>query len=271
MSGRIIVSDLDETLIPPSKVVGRHAIEAVRAAAAQGNRFVPCTGRGYATVQGTLSELGLAQRPDQYVISYNGAMLSENEGNRVFSFKGLPFEKAEALFERGLGLDVCIHVYTRDTVWIYNNNAGEAEFLRGRQPYREFSDRDLGRFFGRPIGKVLYESDDDAYVRSLAGKVADITSDGVAVSYSSGRYIEFNREGVSKGRALRDLAGLLGVDMADTIAIGDNFNDQSMIREAGIGCGVANVVDGVRPDCDYVCQNRWDEGVAEVLERFVLA
>lgn len=58
------------------------------------------------------------------------------------------------------------------------------------------------------------------------------------VSYSSNRYIEFNHQGVNKGQGLKKLADILGVDIKETIVIGDNFNDLSMIKVAGLGVGV---------------------------------
>ena len=58
------------------------------------------------------------------------------------------------------------------------------------------------------------------------------------VSYSSNRYIEFNHKGVNKGAGLKKLADLLRIDIQDTIAIGDNYNDLSMIKDAGLGVGV---------------------------------
>ena len=64
----------------------------------------------------------------------------------------------------------------------------------------------------------------------------DITGD-LDVSYSSNRYIEFNHQGVNKGQGLKKLADILGVDIKDTIAVGDNFNDLSMIKVAGLVLG----------------------------------
>lgn len=62
------------------------------------------------------------------------------------------------------------------------------------------------------------------------------------------------------------------MDPAATIAIGDNVNDLSMIRAAGLGVGVGNVDSQVRPYCDYVCERSCDDSaVAEVIERFVLS
>ena len=91
------------------------------------------------------------------------------------------------------------------------------------------------------------------------------------VSYSSGRYLEFNKKGVSKGNGLRRLAAILGVDMKDTIAIGDNVNDLSMIQAAGIGAAVGNVFEGMIDECDYIAKASNDEGgVGEIIEKYVL-
>ena len=68
--------------------------------------------------------------------------------------------------------------------------------------------------------------------------------EGLEISFSSDRYIEINAAGVNKGEGLRMLAEMLTIDMAQTMAIGDNFNDLEMIRAAGIGVAVANAPRG---------------------------
>ena len=67
------------------------------------------------------------------------------------------------------------------------------------------------------------------------------------------------------------LAEILGVDIKDTIAIGDNYNDLAMIQAAGLGVGVANTVEELKSKCDYVTRANCDESaVAEVIRRFIL-
>ena len=92
------------------------------------------------------------------------------------------------------------------------------------------------------------------------------------VSYSANRYIEFNPKGVNKGQGLLKLASILGVDRKDTIAIGDNLNDLSMILDAGLGAGVANTLPDMKDQCDYITENDFrHDAIAEVIERFVLS
>ena len=63
---------------------------------------------------------------------------------------------------------------------------------------------------------------------------------------------------------------MLGVKPAETIAIGDNFNDLSMIKAARLGVGVANCVDGIKKFCDYITAATCDDSaVAEVIEKFL--
>ena len=61
------------------------------------------------------------------------------------------------------------------------------------------------------------------------------------------------------------------IDINDTIAIGDNYNDVSMIKEAGLGACVSCAADDIKEISDYVCEKNFDEGaVKEVIETFVL-
>ena len=93
---------------------------------------------------------------------------------------------------------------------------------------------------------------------------------GTAFTYSSGRYLECLPMGVDKGRGLRALARILGVDMAETIAVGDSLNDLPMIEAAGMGVAVSNATDGIDGLAGYAARSSCDDGVlAEVVEKFI--
>ena len=268
---KLIVCDLDETLICLDRTITARNIEAIRALRPLGVKFVPATGRPYSSVQGTLRDLGLFEQENEYVISYNGGAITENRGNRLLHYEGLPFETAEALYRRGLDYDVCIHVYATDMVYVYNYCHGEKEYLNNRMEVTETRERDLRFLEGQQVVKVLFTNPDYGYLNMVEREVSDLTAD-CDVSYSSNRYLEFNPRGVNKGNGLRKLAEILGVDIRDTMAIGDNVNDLSMIQAAGLGVGVANTWPGMTHLCDYITEGDCDHsGVAEAIEKFVLA
>ena len=267
---KLIACDLDETLNGNDRTIPARNVEAIKRASELGVKFIPATGRGYNSVRETLVDLELLDKEGEYVISYNGGAITENKGNRLLHFQGLPFEEAEELYRRGLNYDVCIHVYTREMVYAYNITQEEIARLSKRMQVTEVFDRDLQFLAGQDIAKVLYENRDFDYLKKIEEELKDITGN-MDVSFSSNRYIEFNSKGVTKGAGLRFVAEMLGIKREETIAIGDNFNDLSMIQEAGLGVGVQNTIQGMRQYCDYITEATNDEGgVGEVIEKFIL-
>lgn len=270
MMYKIIACDLDETLLSTDRTISKKNIEAIKKAKELGVKFVPATGRGFNTVDNNLKVLDLYDKENEYVISYNGGAITENKGNRLLHFKGISFDLASKLFKRGLNYNVCIHIYTKDTVYAYNYIQEEKDYLAGRMEVVEIFDDNIDFLKGQDIVKALYMNTNYEYLQKIAKELEDITSD-IDVSYSANRYIEFNHKGVNKGAGLLSLAKLLNIKQEETIAIGDNYNDLSMIKVAGLGVGVANVVEGMKDDCDYICKANHDQdAVAEVVLKFIL-
>jgi len=267
---KLIACDLDQTLIPNDHIIKAPNIEAVKKCTAAGIKFVLATGRGFNTVQGTLKDLGLYDLENEYVMSYNGGAITENKGNKIVHFEGLPFEKASELYKCGLNYDVCTHVYTTDKVYCYNFFEDEKRWLKGFQEMTEIFTDNIDFLKDTPICKVLYTNTNREYLQSIEKELQPILGD-CDTSYSANRYIEFNKKGVNKGEGLRILAKMLNIDISETMAIGDNLNDLPMIEAAGLGVGVANTVADMKPKCDVITENDCEhDGVAEAIYKYVL-
>lgn len=266
---KIIACDMDETLLRRDKTISDEDKKNIAKLKDFGVKFVPASGRNYVSIDAQLKELGTFDAPNEYVISFNGGAITENKNHKLLHFAGITFELAAELYQRALNYDVCVHVYTKDMVYAYNFFQGEKNYVAGRMAVQEIFDKNIDFLKGQEIVKCLYVNTDMDYLKKIAAELKDITGE-VDISYSSNRYLEFNRRGVNKGAGLRKLAEILGVDMKDTIAIGDNFNDLSMIKDAGLGVGVANVAAGMRGECDYICENDCDNSaVSEVIKKFI--
>jgi hydroxymethylpyrimidine pyrophosphatase-like HAD family hydrolase len=108
-------------------------------------------------------------------------------------------------------------------------------------------------------------------LKRLEEDFAKLNRSDCGVVFSSKNLIEFMPPGVSKGNALIEAAGRLGVPMEEVIAIGDQDNDVSMIKAAGLGAAVANAVPGARSAADYVARRDCvSGGVAEIINKFAL-
>lgn len=267
---KLIACDLDETLLNSNSQVSPKNIEAIKKADALGVKFVLATGRGYETVQGTLKEIGLHDLEDEYVISFNGGAVTENKGNELLHFQGISYDFASELYKRGQNYDVCIHVYTQEDVYVYNLVEEEQMHLDGKMEVIEIFDKDIDFLKDEEIVKVLYMNTDRKYLNQIEEDLKGITQNS-DISYSSNRYIEFNHKGVNKGAGITFLANHLGIDISQTIAIGDNFNDLPMLETAGLSIGVQNMVPELKERVDYITEaNHNESAIAEVIEKFIL-
>ena len=76
--------------------------------------------------------------------------------------------------------------------------------------------------------------------------------------------------GVTKATALQQLAQLLGVELAEVMAIGDSDNDLPMLQAAGQAVAMGNAVPAVKAACAYETGRCEDDGVAQAIYRWVL-
>ncbi|MBQ1878200.1 MAG: HAD family phosphatase [Erysipelotrichaceae bacterium] len=265
---RLIACDMDETLLNREHQISARDIESIRKLTASGVKFVIATGRPYNSVFNDLKVLGLYEKEDEYVISFNGSVLTENRHNRILSYQSLSFETASLLYRIGVENGVCIHVYTIDTVYVYNYIPEERAYIEGRMNNVETFEKTLDFLKDVPVIKVLFMNLNMDILHRLEA-VVRAQAEELSISYSSNRYLEFNCLGIDKGYGLSKLAALLNIPIEETIAVGDNINDLPMIRAAGLGIAVRNGNPQILPDCDVVLQaTNNDDPLTEIRERF---
>ncbi len=269
---KLVASDLDETLLDENHEIPQRVIDAVSRAAELGVRFAPATGRPFGSVDGVLKTLGLYGNPDDYVISFNGGCLTRNSEGTPLTTCSLTNETAETIYQAGRSYGVCMHVYTLDVVYLYNYSDEERKYIEGRMNIVETFEESLEFLGGEPVVKIVFMMRDLDYLHRIEAEMAKAgTTAGLDVCYSGDRYLEFNAPGINKGAGLAALAERLGIPMDEVIAVGDNSNDVSMLKAAGMGCAVANATDEAKAAADYVCEaDNNAGGVAEAIEKFIL-
>lgn len=268
---KIIACDMDETLLSSDASICRRNIEAIAKAKAQGVKFVPCTGRGFRSVEGVLKTLNLFDEAGQYVIGFNGASITENKGHRSLFWDPIPFDLADRIYRKSASYGLCMHIYTRDTVYISGVTPDEEDFLRGRMAYVPTAEKTLDFLRGKEeVCKLIIMHTDYSRLQEIHAEMKPLLDD-ITVSFSSNRYIEFMHKGVTKGVALLKLAAMLGVQPEETMAIGDNINDIEMLQAAGLSVGVHNLNPLIRQYCNVVTDATNNDGaVGEAIETFVL-
>lgn len=272
---KLVASDMDETFLDGEHRIPEANLEALRRMRELGVLFVPSSGRPYGSIMENFAGIDQSLMEDSYVISYNGGFINRyGDPEPLVSFQ-MDQDLALELFLRGRELGLCQHVYTPSgDIFVCDAPSSERAYLSSLSGITHLDGAhldDLSFCDGEPIVKILYMSDDFGALKRLGSEMGpSLEERGCSVTYSSGRYIEFMPTGIDKGSGLVKLAEMLGFGISETVGVGDSANDLEMIRAAGLGVGVANVTDEVRPSCDVVLDTRADDGAfAEVVERFL--
>jgi Cof subfamily protein (haloacid dehalogenase superfamily) len=94
--------------------------------------------------------------------------------------------------------------------------------------------------------------------------------DKFEVVSSGDNNFEIMKKGSSKGSAVERLAESLNIRQEEIICIGDNENDLSMIRYAGLGIAMGNGVDLLKNEANYITDTNVNFGVAKAIRKFIL-
>lgn len=271
---KMIVCDLDETLLNDDGTLSAENQAAIKAAAAKGVYFAPNSGRSYTSFQTELATLGLKNQANQYSISYNGGLIVENAGNRPIAVNAMDYDLAATVFAVGAANpNAATHVYTQDQTYIYNQQPVDSAYLKNRGvQFEPLTSPDFTRFKSMNIMKIIMALPSMPERKQMRADVeAQVDPAKLAVTYSSDRYVEFNPAGVNKGTASVQLGKLLGIKPAEIIAAGDNSNDLPMLTAVGLPVSVANGIDAVKAAAKYVTTaNNNQSALAEVINKFVL-
>lgn len=272
---RLVASDMDETFLDSNHAIPPANLRALRRMRELGVLFVPSSGRWYSSIMDNFTGEARELLEGSYVLSYNGGFINRVGDPEPLTTCGLSRACAEELYARGRELGLAMHINVADGhVFVPDADDDERAYLASISGVTHVNSKDhpdLSFLEGRDIVKILYVNRDFDALQELGASLAPVAERlGVEVTFSSKRYLEFMPAGVNKGTGLARLAEMLEIPLSEVIAVGDSANDLSMIQAAGLGVGVANATDDVRPSCDVVLNTTGMDGAfEELVERFL--
>lgn len=262
---RAVFLDVDGTIMQDGHYIPPTAAAAIRAARARGHLVFLSTGRGMAEIQGELWDIGF-----DGAVSNGGAFASL--GDEIVA--GTLFTPAEvARLQRYLD-DTGIDGYFQSYDQLFATEqlpALMAAKVEGTGiPMKIF--HDPADFDPAQIAKLVFVTEDqDAADRAIAelGRDFAVVSGTIPLpGWASG---EIAPRGVHKGTAILALLTHLGIDAADALSVGDNWNDAEMFEVCGTSIAMGNAVDGVKALADQVTDAIDQDGLLHAFERNGLA
>ncbi|MGX7243432.1 sugar-phosphatase [Enterococcus quebecensis] len=268
MSVKLVAIDIDGTLLDSNRKITPKVKETLKKANEKGIFIVLCTGRPLPGVKEQLAELELYGDND-YVITYNGSLVQSTKSNEIISQYTLSYD--DFLEIELMSRKVGAHLHTIDDQAIYTANRDigkysvhEAYLVDMPLKYRAVDEMtpDLS------IIKMMM-IDEPEVLDNAISQLPEAFINKYTTVKSTDFYYEILNKEASKGNALAKLAEHLGISQEETMAIGDNENDLSMIEYAGIGVAMGNATESVKQAADVHTTSNDEDGVAEVLLKYM--
>jgi Cof subfamily protein (haloacid dehalogenase superfamily) len=263
----LIAIDLDDTLLKEDLTLSAKNKEALKKAHEKGIHIVLCSGRPYAGMIKYVEELGFFNKED-YIISYNGALVN-NFDNEILFRQVIGHEEILKLIAIGKKHQIDIQLYNDDTYII----GEETDYSRS---YQQLSG--LAPIFMEDLTqvtesvKILFNGPADERLEHLRLEIIETFGDSLNVFYSKPNYIEVLNPLANKGLAVKYLTEYLNLKQDQVMAIGDSYNDLSMIEYAGLGIVVANGREDVKKAAQYVtAASHEQDAVAEAILLYALS
>lgn len=268
MDYRIIVLDLDGTLTNRDKVITPKTKEALMKAQMHGKKVVLASGRPTYGIMPLARELELEQYGG-YILSFNGGIIINcKTGEKVFESQ-LPVDANRKIIELAEENGVSILTYEGECIITPDKNCPyvEKEAFINKLDVKEIEN--FKEYITFKVPKFLMMDDGD-YLKLVEPKVKAALGKRFSVYRSEPYFLEILPKGIDKALSLERLLKELNYTSEQLIACGDGYNDLSMIKYAGLGVAMENAVLSVRNAADYITKSNNDDGVARVVEKFML-
>lgn len=280
---KLVASDLDGTIIDKDNDIFEDNFNAIRDINKSNIPFVVCTGKTYSIYKGLCSSFHAS-----YGIFGNGTSIIDlKTGEKIYQ-KLLDIADVEKVIELAKKDNLHVHIYTNNHIIteellyldLRNYKLQKKHIYNNRLSFKVVPD--LLKYVQRnnlEISKVVISS-----TSSLASVKAEIESTINVDVFNIKKYGEFKDKiidkeyeyldiipkNVNKGTALEYLSNYLNIDKKEILAVGDNLNDLSLLKTAGVGIAVNNAYSELKQVANYTTKNPVEKGgFAEAVYKFM--
>ncbi|WP_166240592.1 Cof-type HAD-IIB family hydrolase [Paenibacillus turpanensis] len=242
---RLLALDMDGTLLTEDKTVSAENKYWIRRAAEAGVTVCFATGRGFQSALPYAEELELLDSP---MVTVNGSEVWKRAGEL---HSRTLMDADDVLRLRNIALR-----FEEPWYWAYS-----VERVYNKQDWAEDA-------LALEWLKFGYYTENIPVLQKMRQEAEAMGKFEITNSHPCN--LELNPLGIHKAAGLRQVCTLLGIEMSQAVAAGDSLNDVSMIREAGLGVAMGNAQDAVKELADEVTATNKEDGVAQIIRRYIL-
>jgi Cof subfamily protein (haloacid dehalogenase superfamily) len=263
---KLVAFDVDGTLVGRNLAISARVRDTIARMQNAGIAGCLVTGRMYRATLPFARDLHF----DAPIVCYQGAAVIDPESDEVLHHLVLENDVVRDVIAAAEADGVHLQLYRNDEYYCESRNRFSDFYasLAMTEPVVVPSLRETFAYSGATKAVVVADAPDaERYVEKMRTML-----DGRAyVTRSLPQFVEMMNARVDKGDALRLVAERLGARMEEVVAIGDSWNDAPLLRAAGFGIAMGSAPKELRDVANAVVADVENDGVAEALERFVLA
>lgn len=272
---KLIAIDLDGTLLDSRKQVSQRNLDALERARQQGVLIVPVTGRPAQGLPRAVLDLpGL-----RYAVTSNGATIRDLVGERFLLEKHLTPALSLEILARCAEVPMIREVFREGVGYLtqadwdtlmdrHREDPAMLEYVLGTRRVLPGSLEDFLREDDRPVEELFFLTDSPQEKTALRQRLSALPDVSFADPFPND--LEVLAGGIDKGLGFLHLLEHLGIDPAETLALGDGGSDLPLLKAAGIGVAMGNALPFVQKEADWVTATCDEDGVALAIEKFVL-
>ena len=261
---RLLISDIDGTLVRHDKGLPEANVFAIKAAIARGLMVSLISARPAAGILPIAAELGL----EGPFGAFNGGTIFTAAGGELCAAQ-VPAALAQQLLDLYAKEGLTIWLFTTNR-WLSsdpdNSHTPREVISSGLQPEAV---SDFGPFVG-DADKVVAVCDDPVKMASVELRARALVGQSATLVRSQDYYLDCTALDANKGDGVTKLAELYGVPIEQVAVIGDQANDVAMFRRAGLSIAMGQASANVQAEADCITSSNEEAGVAHAITRYIL-
>ena len=262
---KYIFCDLDSTLLNDDKSLSAENIIAIKSLNEKNVGFVITTGRMPFLIANIIDQL--KGNYDVYSICTNGAIILKNK-DCILKKHSLENKEVEYIKQIAIDNNLGMFVSSENEIVCYNLDKIKETKLEGHVRLVELDLDALNVFLEQTIYKISLINKD--VNKLLDAKEEIINNLNLSVAFSTKNTIEIVAKGRNKGVGIKEFCDLKNISLDNTLSIGDNDNDYSMLSTTKYSATVKNGLEHIKDIVDYVSKaNNNEAAVSEIIKEFV--
>lgn len=265
MQYKMVVLDIDDTLLLPDGTMSEQVKNDLILAQERGIKVVLASGRPDKGMEKVAENLEF-EKFGGFVIAFNGSKILNFATKEVIYEKNLTKQQVTKLYELAQKSDCFIQTYHNNEIIVSSDNPYayiESEItglpIAPYKPFLEAIPEECIKAIMTQAPKHLAEVEE-----VLKPQITDMS-----MTISKPYFLEFMNKEVDKGEAIKRLCEKLNISIDEVIAIGDSYNDISMIAVAGLGVAMGNAVQDVKDIANVTTKPNTEDGVSSILKQYV--